>query len=155
MPKVSSEVRYQLATSGAALANTWGGPQKQMYYTPSGEEVWAIPGLRQWVRKDENGRVVASGTRDANLDKGWTTTPPTELKLNCGACSYWHDTEDELVACKEKRDATARAWEKKASAQHARETATVDNSDTSDRLDKLEEGMDEIKTMLKQALGAG
>lgn len=38
-------------------------------------------------------------TRDANLDKGWLLQPPTEKKLYCPHCDYWHDTKVEVTKC--------------------------------------------------------
>lgn len=112
--QVSQEVRRELAATGAALGVVWGGPRKQCYYTPSGEEVWAIPSIREWVRKNSEGKIIAQGERDANLDKGWTLTLPAELKVHCWGCDGYHDGEEEVAACAEKKRAAAAAWERKA-----------------------------------------
>jgi len=108
------DFKRKLESQGVALAGTWGGPQKQRYYTPSGEEVWAIPSMREWAQKDSNGKIVRNGLRDANLDKGWTLSPPTELKLHCSGCDKWHDTEGEVQTCVARKGEQAKVWERKA-----------------------------------------
>ncbi len=99
---------------GTALGSVWGGPQKTRYFTPSGEEVWAIPALREWVRKGADGKIVASGERDANLDKGWSLIPPAVLKLHCSGCDRYHDTEEEVRGCKDAKATFAKEWEDRA-----------------------------------------
>jgi hypothetical protein len=150
--KVSQDTQRELASSGAALGQVWGGPQRTRYYTPWGEEVLAIPSMRDWVRKDAGGRVVESGTRDANLDKGWTLGPPTEPKQHCAGCDAWHTTEEEAAACVVAKAAVTEAWEKKARQMRAKERGGVVESDASDRLDQLEEGQARIEGLLVKLL---
>ena len=109
--------------------------------------------MRDWAQKDKDGKIVAQGTRDANLDKGWALTPPAALKLHCAGCDRWHDTDDQVAACVGHKVAAAEAWEVKARKMHAKNGGGEVEGDTADRLDKLEAGVDEIKAMLKQALG--
>tara|TARA_Y100000310_G_scaffold294717_1_gene325403 strand:+ start:635 stop:1081 length:447 start_codon:yes stop_codon:yes gene_type:complete len=122
---VTQETRRQLESQGTALAGVWGGPRKQRYYTPSGDEVWAIPSIREWVQRDAAGRVVDQGERDANLDKGWAFAPPAVLRLHCKGCDLWHDTQMEIEACVEARAEAATQWEKRARQQHKAEDVSA------------------------------
>ena len=114
---ITNATRRQLTSQGTALAGVWGGPQKQSYYTPSGDEVYAIPAIREWVRKDGRGKIEAQGERDANLDKGWTLTPPTELKIHCAGCDKWHDADEEVEACIDRKRQSEAQWEARARQQ--------------------------------------
>ena len=145
----SNSIKQEAARTGAAVGSTWGGPQKQRYYTPTGEEVYSIPSWREFIRKGPDGRIVEQGTRDANLDKGWSLSLPTELKVACPGCSKWHDTEEEVGACVEKKAVVAAQWERKALELQPQ----GQDADIEDRLGKLEEGLSDIKTLLQQALG--
>ena len=145
-----NSTKQEAARTGAAVSGVWGGPQKQRYYTPTGEEVLAIPSWREFVRKDSDGKILEQGARDANLDKGWSLSLPTELKVTCPGCSKWHDTEEEVDACVDKKAAVAAQWERKALEQQPQSQDT----EMEDRLGKLEEGLSDIKTLLQQALGA-
>ena len=148
----SNSIKQEAARTGAAVGSTWGGPQKQRYYTPTGEEVLAIPSWREYVRKGTDGRIVEQGTRDANLDKGWLLAPPTELKVACPGCTKWHDTQEEVNVCVEKKEVVAAQWERKALEQQPQNQDTG-STDMEERLGKLEEGLSDIKTLLQQALG--
>ena len=145
-----NSTKQEAARTGAAVSPTWGGPQKQRYYTPTGEEVLAIPSWREFVRKDSDGKILEQGTRDANLDKGWSFTLPTELKVACPGCSKWHDTQEEVDACVDTKDAQMAQWQKEDDDARAEQN----NTDVEERLGKLEEGLSDIKTLLQQALGA-
>ena len=145
-----NRTKQEAARTGAAVSPTWGGPQKQRYYTPTGEEVLAIPSWREFVRKGPDGKILEQGTRDANLDKGWSFALPTELKVTCPGCSKWHDTEEEVDACVDKKAAAAAQWERKALEQQPQSQ----DAEMEERLGKLEEGLSDIKTLLQQALGA-
>tara|TARA_R110000824_G_scaffold18031_5_gene72199 strand:+ start:1234 stop:1689 length:456 start_codon:yes stop_codon:yes gene_type:complete len=145
-----NRTKQEAARTGAAVSPTWGGPQKQRYYTPTGVEVLAIPSWREFVRKGPDGKILEQGTRDANLDKGWSFALPTELKVTCPGCSKWHDTEEEVDACVDKKAAAAAQWERKALEQQPQSQ----DAEMEERLGKLEEGLSDIKTLLQQALGA-
>jgi hypothetical protein len=145
-----NRTKQEAARTGAAVSPTWGGPQKQRYYTPTGVEVFAIPSWREFVRKGPDGKILEQGTRDANLDKGWSFALPTELKVTCPGCSKWHDTEEEVDACVDKKAAAAAQWERKALEQQPQSQ----DAEMEERLGKLEEGLSDIKTLLQQALGA-
>ena len=145
-----NRTKQEAARTGAAVSGVWGGPQKQRYYTPTGVEVLAIPSWREFVRKGPDGKILEQGTRDANLDKGWSFALPTELKVTCPGCSKWHDTEEEVDACVDKKAAAAAQWERKALEQQPQSQ----DAEMEERLGKLEEGLSDIKTLLQQALGA-
>ncbi len=146
---VSPETKQQLASNGVAVTAVTGGPQKRRYYTPVGEEVWGIPAIRKWVKKElETGKVLATGERDANLDRGWLTEPPTELKLACAGCSRWHDTVEEIERCIALRAEKDKEWERKARVQWDQEHGSDD--ETSERLDALETGLTRIEGLLEQ-----
>lgn len=111
MAKVSQEVKRQLQSEGTALVSVWGGPQKKRYYTPDGREVFAVPALREYVKKDAEGKVVGEGARDANYDRGWLESMPTELKPYCAGCDNWHDTKAEVSQCIKQKASVAKRWE--------------------------------------------
>ena len=144
-----NSTKQEAARTGAAVSGGWGGPQKQRYYTPTGEEVYSIPSWREFVRKNSDGKILEQGTRDANLDKGWSLSLPTELKVACPGCSKWHDTAKEVDACVDKKAEVTAQWERKALEQQPQSQ----DADTEGRLDKLEEGLSDIKALLQQALG--
>ena len=145
-----NSTKQEAARTGAAVSPTWGGPQKRRYYTPAGEEVYSLPSWREFVRKDSDGRILEQGTRDANLDKGWSLSLPTELKVACSGCGKWHDTDGEVDACIDTRTAQMAQWQKEDAAARAEQN----NADVEGRLDKLEEGLSDIKSLLQRALGA-
>ena len=145
-----NSTKQEAARTGAAVSGVWGGPQKKRYYTPTGEEVYSLPSWREFVRKDSDGRILEQGTRDANLDKGWLLSMPTELKVVCPGCSKWHDTQGDVDACVDKRAKVAAQWERKALEQQPK----GQDAEVEDRLGKLEEGLSDIKALLQQALGA-
>ena len=146
---MTTQSSRQLESQGVAGVKISGGPPKQRYFTPSGEEVFAVPAKRDYQVKDPaTGKVVRQGQRDANLDKGWTLTMPTELKIHCTGCKKYHDTQEEVVECLRLRAINAAKWEARASNE-----LSAPSMDTEERLGKLEEGLSDIKTLLQQALG--
>ena len=88
---------------GYGLSGDIGGLPKNTYYTPDGRVIRAIAAMREYVVKDKDGKVIGTGTRDANLDKGWLLTPPKELKPHCKTCDRWHDTLEEVEQCAQKQ----------------------------------------------------
>ena len=84
---------------GYGLSGDIGGLPKNTYYTPDGRVIRAIAAMREYVVKDKDGKVIGTGTRDANLDFGWLLTPPKELKPHCRTCDRWHDTLEEIEQC--------------------------------------------------------
>ena len=92
------KVTPAIEASGYGISGEIGGLPRQTYYTPDGRTVKAIPCLRDYVKKVD-GKVIESGTRDANYDKGWLPVMPTELKPHCSHCGEWHDNQEEIDAC--------------------------------------------------------
>lgn len=131
--------REQIEQQGYGLTGEIGGIRKQKYFTPDGREVWSIPCMREWQRK--NGKGVETGIRDANLDKGWTLQPPQNPQLQCPHCDKWHKTQEEVDACGAKRNAFDSKWMSKA------------QKDTgSNEIEELKSELDEVKALLKQLL---
>lgn len=118
------------------ITGSIGGQPKSTYWTPDGRVIRAMPDIHEYLYKGEN------GLRDANLDKGWLLQKPSELKLYCPHCDYWHDTEGEIKGCKLKHTALIAKHTKKAK----KELGGLD------RIDKLEKDMGEIKDLLKKLL---
>lgn len=128
-------------------SNVINGVRKTRYWTPDGREILAAPSMRDY-NHIKNGKVVDSGTRDANLDKGWLLQPPTEHKLYCEHCDQWHDTVEEIRECGAKRKAFNAKWDKKAKAMSKTEDSIEKDVDT------LKSEMSEIKAMLMKLLEA-
>ena len=123
----TSPVSQQDVSSGGS----WGGPRKQRYYTPDGSEVNAIPAIREYVVRDEAGKVIKQGERDANLDKGWSFSPPIVLKIHCPGCAKYHDNAKKVASCVTKSAKVAKAWEVKAQKQYeAQHGKPVDTNNT-------------------------
>ena len=131
----TTEEKQQLQQKGYSNI---GRTPKIAYYTPDGRKIMALPAMRTYA--DGNG----GGLRDANFDKGWLPSMPTELKPYCPSCDLWHDTEEQVDECEQRKTALAIKWQKKAKKELAKED--------SGRLDKLETDMGDIKSMLKQLL---
>lgn len=121
-----------------------GGQPKQTYWTPDGRPIRAMPDMHEWAKKDNKGVVIENGVRDANLDKGWLLSKPTELKLYCPHCDLWHNEKSEIIKCERSRS--------KLIAKHTKQ-AKKDLSGNG-RLNKLENDMDEIKNLLTKLLEA-
>ena len=118
-----------------------GGQPKQIYWTPDGRQIRAMPDIHEYALKDKDDKIIANGVRDANLDKGWLLQKPVELKLYCHQCDMWHDTEGEIRQCELKNTKFVAKCEKKAKKELG-----------DDRVGKLEAEMGEIKNLLKQLL---
>ncbi|MAH50458.1 hypothetical protein CMI37_31845 [Candidatus Pacearchaeota archaeon] len=101
-----------------------GGIPRTMYYTPDGREIEAIPSWRGYHRKDKEGNVIGSGTRDANLDKGWALVPPKDPLPYCAGCDKWHDTQEEVTVCIAKKEERVKKWEEYAKKERAEEEET-------------------------------
>ncbi len=123
------------------ITGSIGGQPTQAYWTPDGRVIKAMPDIHHYALKDKDEKVISSGTRDANLDRGWLTQKPSELKLYCPHCDNWHDTEDEIKQCESKNTLFVAKCEKKAKKELG-----------GDRVGKLETEMGEIKSLLKQLL---
>lgn len=121
---------------------------RNTYYTPTGKKILVIPQLREYVRKDKDGQVIESGTRDANLDNGWLLQPPRpdELKVGCSACGKWHDTKAQVAKCIKATKAKAEAWELRAQKLLKKESSNKE-------LDSLKAELAELKQMIKDLRG--
>lgn len=128
--------------TGYGISGHIGGLPRQTYYTPDGRVIKAIPSIRQYSRKDKDGKVIESGTRDANYDKGWLPAMPTELKLYCSGCDMWHDKQEEIDACIVKKKRWVNQLSKKVIKQEASE------------IDSLKKEVAELKEMLQKVLEA-
>ena len=129
------------------VAKDIGGQPVQTYWTPDGRMMKAMPDIHEFAKKDKAGKVVSQGTRDANLDKGWLQSKPLVLKLYCPACDKWHDTPVEVKVCIVKKKAFQARWDKAAKKEVGK--------DGTERLDKVESDVSEIKDMLRQLLSKG
>lgn len=133
------KVTPAIEASGYGISGDVGGLPRTTYYTPDGRVIKAIPSLREYVKK-KDGKVIESGTRDANLDRGWLLQKPTELKLYCSGCDMWHDTQEEVDACIVRKNKWVKALGKKAIKQNG------------DEMDTLKKEVAELKEMLAKLL---
>lgn len=130
-------------TADVSFKGYIGGIKKTRYWTPDGREILAVPSIREYVRRDANGKVIETGERDANLDKGWLIQPPQNPKLRCIHCDKWHDTEEEIVQCKIDRDKRFGKLAKKI---------MVKKGSSSDEVSELRKEVTELKDMFKQLM---
>lgn len=137
---MTNQLTQEVAEKGYAKVSDIGGQPKCHYWTPDGRELWVAPSIREYVRRDTTGKVIQTGVRDANLDKGWLLEKPATLKLYCPHCDLWHDTPKGVEDCLAKRS--------KIISQSIINTEKQPDS----RLDKLESEMAEIKNMLSKLL---
>lgn len=108
---ISEQAKEGIERSGYGISGDIGGIGRQTYFTPDGRKMRAIPAIRDYVVK-QDGKVIESGTRDANYDKGWLPVMPTELKPHCAGCDNWHDTQVDVDKCIKEKKKKAVAWEK-------------------------------------------
>ncbi len=92
-----------------------GGIPHTIYWTPDGRKLSKIPSTVVY-NLIEDGNVVGSGTRDANLDplpkgKGWLLSPPQNPVPYCSGCDNWHDTEELVAECVKAATGKAAKWE--------------------------------------------
>jgi len=140
---VTAEEKQQIAQKGFADI---GGTRKKRYWTPDGREMFAVPLMKDWVKiKDK--KIIGSGTRDANLDKGWLLESPSEPKPYCPYCTNWHDTQKEIDACGVKKNRFAKLYEKKALKEKSEE-----NKGLQTEVAELKSEMSDIKSMLTKLL---
>jgi len=140
---VTTDEMKQIKSKGYADI---GGIPKTTYWTPDGREIKAFPCMRTFVMK-KDGKVIGDGVRDANLDKGWLTQKPTELKLTCTYCDKWHDTKEEITQCGAKHRAFDEKW-----AEKARKMKKDESNDLKSEVEELKSDMTEIKSMLMKLL---
>ena len=140
---VTPEEKKQIAEKGYAY---YGGIPRTRYWTPDGREIQAIPSWRTY-RLMKDGEYAGDGTRDANLDKGWLPYKPENPKPHCDYCSKWHDTQEEVEACGDRKKADTAMWEEKA-----RQMKKEEGGDIKERVDAIEGDISDIKSMLTQLL---
>lgn len=142
----------QMIRSGAdfAAVNVSGGIPRQTYYRPDGVVVKAIAQMRNYVVKDKDGKITSQGTRDANLDNGWTLTKPANPKLTCEYCGRWHDTQAEIKKCKIQTQKRIALAEKQARAEMEQEEQSKD-AQIADLTAKLEA----LTKLVEDKLGKG
>ena len=124
--KVSSERMGQIERIEYGLNGDIGGLPKTTYYTPDGRVIRAISSIREYVIRDKDGKVTGSGTRDANLDRGWLLSPPTVLKRFCKGCDKWHDTQGEVNACITQQNKFVNAMGRRAKKEEADKTSALE-----------------------------
>lgn len=128
----------------------WDKGKRVKYWTPDGREIIALPSVRGFIRKDKDGKVIETGTRDANLDKGWLLAPPTDPKVRCTHCDKWHDTQEEVDGC----GASTRAFISHK-AQQVKKEFGIDEPVSRKEFEELKGGLDEIKQLLTEVLKHG
>jgi len=109
------------------------------YYTPDGREQWKIP--QHHERQD--GVVY-----DVFIAEGYTLTPPVNPKLYCKGCDKWHDTQEEVDACVEKKRKFAEVMQRRAEQDLAKEQRTKDKT-----IADLEAKVDKLTKLLEDKLG--
>lgn len=134
------KVTPAIEASGYGVSGDIGGLPRQTYYTPDGRIVKAIPCMRDYVRKVDS-KVVESGTRDANYDKGWLPVMPTELKPHCAHCGEWHDNQEGIDACADAIKKRKEWGDKLAKKYKKEEHEDITN---------LKREIDELKEMVKK-----
>jgi hypothetical protein len=137
-------LKEELERSGFAKTGDFGGQPKITYWTPDGRQIRTMMDIHEYARKDATGKVIESGLRDANLDRGWLTTKPVVLQKYCAGCDKWHPTDAEVKECIRKKTALI--------AKHAKLAKKELKQTDEGRLDKLESDMDEIKGMFKKLM---
>ncbi len=146
MRNLSSTQVGELESQGVTLSGVTGGIKKRQYWLPDGNEIRAIPAIRGYIKK-RDGKIIESGDRDANLDKGWLLNPPTELKLHCDGCDKWHDTQKEITDCVAKKKTFNEKWSRMAKKMKGEE-----GGDLREEVSELKSDITEIKKMLRDIL---
>ena len=154
-----SDIKQKLETEGHAFGGITGGPGYTTYWTPSGKKMRGIPSIREFVYTDPDTGEKETGTRDATPgQRGWLTSPPQILKLDCISCKRWHDTQEEVDACVAAKAELAREMEEQGMADYAQERLIADpNTERIDALqgqvDSLVQGQDRVLELLEKLTG--
>jgi hypothetical protein len=138
---ITETLKREIEAKGFGKVGDIGGQPKQKYWTPDGRMILAMPDMHEFVNRKTN----LAGTRDANLDKGWLTSLPSVIKPYCPHCDKWHDTVKEVTVCGNKKKAFDLKYKKMAEKD-------LKQTDGNERIDKLENDMSDIKSMLKKLL---
>jgi len=142
------DIKQELEQSGAAVTEIRDKQGRILfnnrlprtrYFTPDGREEFKIPQHRE--RRD--GVVY-----DIFIAQGYTLTPPTNLKPYCPSCDMWHDTQEEVDACVEKRSKFMASMNRKASRELLKERKEKDTQITN-----LEAKVDKLTKLLEAKLG--
>jgi len=136
------KVTEAIKVAGYGLSGDFGGLPRQTYYTPDGRVIKAIPCMREYAKK-ENGKVIETGVRDANYDRGWLPVMPTELKPHCPHCGEWHEAQEEINDCAV-RIRKRNEWGNRLAKRYKKE----EHED----IDSLRNEVAELKDMLKKVL---
>jgi hypothetical protein len=134
----SESEKKEIQAQGVGGKRSMGGQPTQSYWTPDGRPIKALPDMHEFRRNNRDG-TIETGVRDANLDKGWLTTPPQVKQLYCPHCDKWHKTQKDIDVCgnvKKKMDI-------KYTKLAQKELKVNDDS----RMDKLESDMSDLKNM--------
>lgn len=146
MPKIklTPTQKKELETVGTLAGGTTGGPQKNLYYTPDGREIWAIPGWRT-----RGGRLV-----DCNYDKGWlpVRTPENMKQLYCRGCDRWHPTQKEVDTCIASKNKFVKIMAKKAIKEPGKNGDTPADTHLEDRVKTLETNLTDLNNNIKLLL---
>lgn len=151
---ISPDIKKELDEQGFAKSGDIGGQPKTHYWTPDGRSLWVAPSWHEFAKRDSTGKILESGVRDANLDKGWLMQKPTILKLYCGGCDCWHDTEKEVNECEAKRNDRFKVWGDEHVA-YRRNGKNIGVDEETNRLTQVEKDVGEIKDMLTKLLERG
>ncbi len=114
-----------IESAGYGLSGDIGGLPKKTYYTPDGRTIKMVPAIREFVKKDKDGKVIETGTRDANLDK-WLETPPQVKQLQCQWCSRWHRTQVEINRCRQQYEKLVAVSLNKAKLEEQEKTVSLE-----------------------------
>ena len=112
---------------------------RNKYYSPDGREQWKIP--QHHERQD--GVIY-----DVFIAQGYTLTPPVNPKLYCKGCDKWHDTEEEVNACVEKKRKFAETMQRRAEQDLTKEQRGKDKT-----IANLEDKVDKLTKLLEEKLG--
>lgn len=147
--QVDPDKMRAIESGGYGFNGYIGGLPKVTYYTPDGRMIKAIAQIRGYVKRDKDGNVIETGSRDANLDKGWLPYKPQILKPFCSGCNEWHDTLGEIEECKAIQSARVAKAE-----VHARAEMFKESQDKDIKIDALEKQVNELKEMMQKFMEA-
>jgi len=109
------------------------------YYTPDGREEWKIP-----QRRERQDGVVY----DIFIAEGYTLIPPMNPKPYCSGCDKWHDTQEEVDTCVEKKRNFAEVMQRRAEQDLAKEQKGKDKT-----IADLEAKVDKLTKLMEDNLG--
>ncbi len=145
--------------AGYGISGDIGGVNKKRYFTPDGETLFKVPCMREYARKDKDGKVIETGIRDANYDRGWLDQMPPNPVKHCPHCTEWHFKPEEYKECKAKKKRIDAWGNRMARNLKKQEHADADAlrteiSDLKDVVAKQSETVDRVTALLEKQLGA-